>query len=158
MAVFTATSAPLRIDIDSIASPGPEGLWQMPGGTVLRIAATPGHYGCFEVIAVDVAAADMAPGTVIGTLRLGADRHKADALLLTDMRTGRTRHRMTTYAITFSPDYRSMSFDRYRQGWTVDLVRMLPYLFRPGYERRDSRPTGLDGAAKMPVLPSPVQL
>lgn len=155
-----ATAAPLRLNIDhttpSVASP--QGLWRVPGGALFFITPIPGHEGMYNIVTVDVAQTDIVPGTVMGTVRMATNGTRADAQIFTDMRTGKARKRKADYAITFADNFTTLTFSHYRKGVYVDLVRALPYLFRPGYENRDQRPKALDGAVKLPAYNYPINL
>lgn len=155
-------AAPLRVPVDSVpahaGNGGPEGLWQVPGGALFRIEPVAGHQGEYDMVCVIASQADVAPGTVLGRLRLTADGRRADASLMVNTRSGHRRLQPADYAVVFSEGYKTLAFTHYRTGIHIDLFRLLPHIFRPGYENRQHRPGGLDGAVRLPSDLGPIQL
>lgn len=149
--------------VDSLGRAGtPEGVWQMASGTIFRIAPRAGTSGVYDLTLLLSADPSVASGTLFGTMRAGADRHIFDASLASDIKGGRKAgdSRKRQFAITFDSDFSSLTLSHYRSGVAINLMRLVPYLFRIGIERHDDSPHNTIGASRCDgtALAYPIEL
>ena len=97
----------------------------------------------------------IAPGTVMGTARTSGKAGMYDASIFRSFTADGKGHRPQRLAITVDIATGMLRFDPYKQGWRVNLRRLIPYLFRVTVQREDSRPDGLDGAMRVYPAPPP---
>lgn len=169
LAIITTSNALSQcFDIDSIMTSlatrpiDPiEGVWQfMPDEATIVIEAT--SSGHFKLTVVDSPDVSIIPGTIMGTASLSAKQGTYDALIATkydgDSYTFSSHHHFT---LTLSDENSSLIFNEYSTGTTVNLWRMVPYMFRHSITKKNTRPSGLDGCHRIypPSTPtSPIYL
>lgn len=147
---FVAWGGPLRIELDSLeATPGtPEGVWRLPSGTIFEIKARSGQPGVYDLVLLHSSDLSVPAGASFGQMMVGADSHTFDASLISDPKARNVagKGRKRDFSITFDENFDRLTLKHYRKGLTVNFVRLLPYLFRIGFERHDERPRDLVGA------------
>ena len=131
-------------------------VWQMTaGGAIVRLQNSPDASGDLDVIILDSPDFALAPGTCVGKLKRTV-RHNVYDLALADRvhkgKKGAAGTLRSTFTAEFTPEGR-MLLKPYKKSWSVNVFRLLPYLFRVSVHRTDTRPDNLDGAVRL--SPSP---
>ena len=145
-----AASAQIRwVQLDSIQggmSPV-EGLWHMrPGGAIFTVDAVKGKGGeyAFELLYSPMLA--IKPGTHMGTMNKAALEGVYEADFTLDPTRRKGRHK--SFTVEMNPESSRFVLKPYTQGWSLNIYRLLPYLFRIGVKRTDTRPD-IDGAVRI---------
>lgn len=145
---------PLRLD--SIAPlRAPEGVWRMaPTGTVFEIKARPGRAGAYSLVLVLGPDLTVPSGTEMGSMALTGKDGVYDARLTVDPCTG-TQGRERTYTLSLDNEGKRLTVKPYTKKLSVNINRMLPYLFRFSVRTIDTRPTDIDAAYRLAPGPPP---
>lgn len=132
------------------------GVWQMAGDGALFIitddAAHPGTLRLEMLMAPDFS---IAPHTVFGTMHPAATPGSFDAALR--LRKGFFKRHLRPDAVTkakVSITGGMAAIEPYKSGWTVDLLRIIPYLWRASVRKNEPNASGLLGAQR--IAPEPV--
>lgn len=157
LALAACATPPERHDIACPDAVG-TGTYRLPSGAVMEFAPRQGAPGVCDVILLDGPRLDIPSGTVVGELLRADGALRGDLILRIDPRKAGGRKGRVTFAAEFSPDGRRVTLNHYREGVRVELLRLIPYLFRVGIERRDGRPSGLDVAERIGPRPGYVSL
>lgn len=131
-------------------------VWQMTaGGAIVRLQNAPDASGNMDVIILDSPDFALAPGTCVGKLKRTVQPNVYDLALADRVHKGKKGAAGTmrsTFTAEFTPEGR-MLLKPYKKSWSVNVFRLLPYLFRVSVHRTDTRPDNLDGAVRL--SPSP---
>lgn len=159
--------APRLTALDSVpagqAGP-PEGLWRMGAdGAVFAIGREPGRQGAYILTLISSPDLSIPSGTAFGTMTATGKPYTYDASLSKSLSGGghklsRKSHR--AFVVEYAPESGLLTFTPYHRGRTLNVVRLLPYLFRFSIKESDTRPRGIDAAARIspPSVQYPVQL
>lgn len=134
-----------------------EGMWQMlDGGALfalerhidpsLPLAAQPAG---FRLVMVKAPGRLMRPGTVIGHAVATADPAVYEARIYTDFAVENRLSVPRTFTLHLSADGSTLTFKPRKSRLTVNLFRLLPYMYRNVVRLRDNRPDNLDGAVRV---------
>lgn len=141
-----------------------EGLWQMLDGgatfaferyadPTLPAAAQP---ACFRLVMVKAPGRLMRPGTVIGYAVATADRGVYEARIYTDFAVENRLGIPRTFTLHLADDGAALTFKPRKSRLTINLFRLLPYMYRNVVRLRENRPDNLDGALRVyPPVASP---
>lgn len=141
-----------------------EGMWQMlDGGATfalerhadpsLPMAAQP---ECFRLVMVRAPGRLLRPGTLIGYAVATADCGVYEARIYTDFAVENRLGVARTFTLHLAADGSVLTFKPRKSRVTVNLFRLLPYMYRNVVRLRDNRPDNLDGAVRIyPYVASP---
>lgn len=132
-----------------------EGVWMTSAGAYIAIRAN--GINSYEMTVIHTPDLSIAPGTVMGSAHISGKMGMYDASIFRDFTADGKGHRPQRLAITVDISTGMMRFDPYKQGWRVNLRRLIPYLFRFSVQREDTRPDGLEGAMRIYPTPPPTQ-
>ncbi len=156
-----AAAPPDVCRLDSIMGDGgttPAGIWQIGGdGAVFEIVPE-GADGCFCLRIIDSPDYSVALGAVFGTMTYTGTERCYDATLFMKPRLSASASlpgRKQYYVFDFAADGASFRMKRYRKGWSLNVLRALPYLFRISVREHDNRPTDIDGARRIAPVATP---
>lgn len=159
--------APRLMAPDSVCSgqaAGPEGLWRMGAdGAVFAVGREPGSRGAYVLTLISSPDLTIPSGTAFGTMTATGRPFTYDASLSKSL-SGRghklSRKSYRDFVVEYSPESGLLTFTAYHRGRTLNVVRLLPYLFRFSIKESDSRPRGIDAACRIspPSVQYPVQL
>ena len=139
-----------------------EGLWRFASeGTLMaieRFKVPDGKYSPETSVyrMVIVRAADMAlrPGTVMGYLTPTAKRGVYDARIYTSrLDNGTTLHSPKTFTLTLSDEESRLSISDYGSSLRFNWWKLLPYMYRHLFTRREKNPGAIHGCLK--IFPAP---
>lgn len=132
--------------IDSRGADPLAGIWRIGGGGA-TVAFLPSGTSAsdFDIVLLDSPDLSVIPGQTIGHAAATGRIGTYDASLA---RTQPGNKKTVRCIITLGKDGR-LSFDYYKQGYTVRLWRLIPYLFRFSVNRQDTRPSSVDGAVRI---------
>ena len=158
-----AAAPPAVIDVETVVpvradASSPAGVWKAgDGGALFGVRPLPGYDGSFELFIVDSPDYPELPGTVFGTMRTTGRAGVYDARLAKGIGPARglLGQKSHNCIIELSQDCSSLVFRSYRRGKTVNILRLLPYLFRLSVTDVDTRPAGIDGARRVSPEPLP---
>lgn len=123
-----------------------EGYWELTaGGALLEFRRTPGKSGSYDIFLIDSPDYTVVPGTKLGSMDATAVAGKFDVILAADPRRGpggKSRR------FIFDIENGKLRMSAYKVGKTVNIYRLLPYLFRVGIRDTGNRPEGIDGAIR----------
>lgn len=144
--VLIAAAAPkVRIITPGSCRGEIEGVWlTAPGAALFELLQIPGQAGEYDMILLR--ASQPGVSEKVGTLRATAKPHVYEAVLAADL--SRRQYRTRRFAAAVFPLQERMILTPYSQGWNVNLLRILPYLFRISVHQTDTRPA-LDGAYRL---------
>lgn len=131
--------------IDSRGSDPLSGIWRIGGGATVAFLPVENDCSAFDIIILDSNDMSVIPGTSIGHARATGKIGVYDAEL-SHTRPGAPKK--VRCIVTLGKDGR-LAFDYYKQGYTVRLWRLIPYLFRFSVNRQDTRPNTADGAVRL---------
>ena len=141
---MTAQAAPPALTALDVHVPAPldasspEGLWQMAGdGALFYISPVAGRSGRYSLILHE------SPD-----LSVPAEAGVYDASLVLNP-AGSGMRKTRNFIFTFAPDGSTMTMQSYRRGHKVNMLRLLPYLFRVSVAEVDTRPENIDGAERI---------
>lgn len=159
--------APRLMAPDSVCSgqaAGPEGLWRIGAdGAVFAVGREPGSRGAYVLTLISSPDLTIPSGTAFGTMTATGRPFTYDASLSKSL-SGRghklSRKSYRDFVVEYSPESGLLTFTAYHRGRTLNVVRLLPYLFRFSIKESDSRPRGIDAACRIspPSVQYPVQL
>lgn len=158
-AVSAVCAAPPEVwRADAESTQGMCGLWRVGAdGAVFSVAEADAE-GCYRLTLVDSPDYTVAPGMEFGRLTHTGTRHVFDASLQTSL-SGRQRKSLRLdYTVEYMPAEQTLVFRHYNKGWTVNVLRVLPYLFRISATRRNERPEGIDAARRIGPVSQPTYL
>lgn len=124
-----------------------EGIWRVAGEKSL-IGIRPSGPDRYELVSIDCEAPAVLPGTVIGYASATARPRTYDADIFTKIYDGVLR-KSSRFLISVSDDGNRFTLRQYRQGKTLRLWRLIPYLFRYSISSVDTRPEDLDGCIRV---------
>lgn len=135
-----------------------EGIWQIAGfRSVIAIIA--GGRDEYRMIAVDVDAPSVLPGTLIGIARPTAKERTYDAKIYTKASPDGKMIRKADFILSVDPTMRRLTMHHYYKGLAVRMWRSIPYLFGATLRMRDTRPDDIDGCLRLwPVPESPTSI
>lgn len=156
------TEAEVRARLSSMPLHPVEGLWEFPadGGMVAveRCALIAGGTRQYRMVVVSVANRALLPGTVLGTFAATAQANVYDGQFFTALSAdGMTPTSPRQAILELDGETSRLSMRRVRKGLTVNLWRLLPYIFRFSVTRRDDSPRNLDGWIRLfppPAVPA----
>ncbi len=159
--------APRLTALDSVPAGqtgAPEGLWRMGAdGAVFAIEREPGRRGAYILTLISSPDLSIPSGTAFGTMTATGKPYTYDASLSKSL-SGRghklSRKSYRDFVVEYAPESGLLTFTAYHRGRTLNVVRLLPYLFRFSIKESDSRPRGIDAACRIspPSVQYPVQL
>jgi len=129
-----------------------EGIWRVAGFRSV-IAVVGAGRDAYDIIAVDVDAPSVLPGTLIGTARPTAKDGTYDAEIYTKASPDGKMHRKADFIITVDMSLRRLTLKHYFKGIAVRMWRSIPYLFGATLRNRDTRPDDIDGCLR--IWPEP---
>lgn len=154
-------SVPSVCNLDTVtAMPAPCGIWQTggPGGAVFRVqpSARPGVY---EMRIIDSPDLRLASGTVFGTMTPTGTVGCFDAEMKLNPASPASSKKHN-FILRFAPDGNTFTMHHYRKGVSVDVLRLMPYLYRLRMTHHNNRPDGIDGGRRIggDALKYPVRL
>lgn len=130
-----------------------EGIWQVAGmRSVIAIVAD--GRDRYNILAIDVDAPAVIPGTKIGTARPTAKQGTYDAKIYTKASPDGRMSRRADFIISVSADGNRITLHHYYKGLAVRMWRSIPYLFGATLRNRDTRPDDIDGCIRIWPAPS----
>lgn len=140
-----------------IDATSPVGLWQMVGdGAIFYIE--PERRDTYTLTLYESTDLTLSKGDFFGTMTLTASGCYDASLILNPKGSGRrkTRH----FLFDIDTDGSKLTMRSYRKGARVNVLRLLPYLFRLSISEVDTRPQNIDGAIRLspPTAKYPVTL
>lgn len=133
------------------------GIYRMTdSGAIFSIAPVPGINQEYALTLLWSPDLTVPSGTALGTMRPGARPFVFDATMGIDHRGGRSIAGTKKYRfrLEFSDDGTRISFKPYKRSWRVNLMRLMPYLFRSSVTKTDTRPDDIDGAVRIDAVPA----
>ncbi len=135
-------------------TPAPvEGVWQTSDGVILAI--TRSGEATFDMKLFSCEDLSIPMPITVGEIRLGARPGLYDAHMARKIDNKGRSSRMTSLAITVSDNASWLEFASYKKGLSVNLYRLIPYMFRFSVRTVDTRPQGLQGARRLYPTPYP---
>ena len=101
---------------------------------------------CYRMIVLRSPDRAIKPGTVMGSLQPTAANGTYEARIYTDTDGNGTLTDAKSFRIVVTED--AMQFYRVRSGLSVNIFRMLPYMFRRAVDYRPDDHNGLDGCVR----------
>ena len=147
--------------LDSVAAPvgiTPAGWWQIGGGGAIIDIVPVSADGRYELRIIDSPDFTLPQGYTFGTMSYTGTQGVYDVSLALKPRASSHAGipgRRTDYIFTFDPTLGSFTMRHYRKGWSLNVLRALPYLFRISVSEHNSRPTAIDGAVRIAPPPLP---
>ncbi len=140
-----------------IDATSPVGLWQMVGdGAIFYIE--PERRDTYTLTLYDSPDLTLSKGALFGSMSLTASGSYDASLILNPKGSGRrkTRH----FLFDIDTDGTTLTMRSYRKGARINVLRLLPYLFRLSISEVDTRPQNIDGAIRLspPTAKFPVTL
>lgn len=140
-----------------ISESGPhrvEGIWEfLADGSKIAIEREESEGLSYSIVVVKSSNRLLRPGTLIGKLRPSGKGDVYDAVLYsTDSDGGRLRN-PKDYTMTLTDDSSRLTVKRLKSRLTVNLWRLVPYLWRGSIRLRENRGESDDGCVK--VFPTP---
>ncbi|MDE6526742.1 MAG: hypothetical protein K2L75_05755 [Muribaculaceae bacterium] len=143
---------------DAEPTSGVCGLWRVGAdGAVFSVKEAEAE-GCYSLTLVDSPDYTVTPGTEFGRLAHTGTRHVFDASLQTSLSGRQKKSLRLDYTVEYLPAEQALVFRHYNKGWTVNVLRVLPYLFRISATRRNERPEGIDAARRIGPAAQPTYL
>ena len=157
MALSLACHAqPLIVYADTAGTAMLEGVYRMTdSGAVFSIAPMPAINEDYALTLLWSPDLSVPSGTPFGTMRPAGQPFVFDATMGIDHRGGRNiaGTKKFRFRLEFSTDGRRISFKPYKRSWRVNLMRIMPYLFRTSISKTDTRPDDIDGAVRIDASP-----
>ncbi|MCM1068133.1 MAG: hypothetical protein NC418_11230 [Muribaculaceae bacterium] len=156
---MAAPPAVCRLDsVPASASHIPAGVWQIGGGGAVFAIEPVAATGIYELRIVDSPDYTLPQGHIFGTMTHTGTGGTYDVSLA--MKPRAKSHsgipgRRTDYIFTFDPTLCKLTMRHYRKGWSLNVLRALPYLFRISVSEHNSRPAAIDGAVRIAPPPTP---
>ena len=133
-----------------------EGVWMTSAGAYIAISAN--GINTYTMTILHSPDLSILPGTIMGSAHLSGKVGMYDASIFRNFTPDGKGHHSQQLAITVDVSTGMMRFDPYKQGWRINLRRLIPYLFRVTVQREDTRPDGLEGAMRIfPPAPPSIQ-
>lgn len=140
-----------RMDIE--ASSPIEDVWKLvaTGGLIAVERVEPrgadvGSADCYRMVVLRAPDRAVRPGTVMGYLQPTAASGTYEANIYTDTDGDGTLRGAKSFRVVVSED--AMRFYRVRSGLSVNIFRLLPYMFRRAVDYRPDDHNGLDGCVR----------
>lgn len=140
-----------RMDIE--ASSPIEDVWKLvaTGGLIAVERVEPrgadvGSADCYRMVVLRAPDRAVRPGTVMGYLQPTAAGDTYEAKIYTDTDGDGTLRGAKSFRVVVSED--AMQFYRVRSGLSVNIFRLLPYMFRRAVDYRPNDHNGLDGCVR----------
>lgn len=140
-----------RMDIE--ASSPIEDVWKLvaTGGLIAVERVEPrgadvGSADCYRMVVLRAPDRAVRPGTVMGYLQPTAAGDTYEAKIYTDTDGDGTLRGAKSFRVVVSED--AMQFYRVRSGLSVNIFRLLPYMFRRAVDYRPDDHNGLDGCVR----------
>lgn len=140
-----------RMDIE--ASSPIEDVWKLvaTGGLIAVERVEPrgadvGSADCYRMVVLRAPDRAVRPGTVMGYLQPTAAGDTYEANIYTDTDGDGTLRGAKSFRVVVSED--AMQFYRVRSGLSVNIFRLLPYMFRRAVDYRPDDHNGLDGCVR----------
>lgn len=140
-----------RMDIE--ASSPIEDVWKLvaTGGLIAVERVEPrgadvGSVDCYRMVVLRAPDRAVRPGTVMGYLQPTAAGGTYEAKIYTDTDGDGTLRGAKSFRVVVSED--AMQFYRVRSGLSVNIFRLLPYMFRRAVDYRPDDHNGLDGCVR----------
>ncbi len=140
-----------RMDIE--ASSPIEDVWKLvaTGGLIAVERVEPrgadvGSADCYRMVVLRAPDRAVRPGTVMGYLQPTAAGGTYEAKIYTDTDGDGTLRGAKSFRVVVSED--AMQFYRVRSGLSVNIFRLLPYMFRRAVDYRPDDHNGLDGCVR----------
>lgn len=140
-----------RMDIE--ASSPIEDVWKLvaTGGLIAVERVEPrgadvGSADCYRMVVLRAPDWAVRPGTVMGYLQPTAAGGTYEAKIYTDTDGDGTLRGAKSFRVVVSED--AMQFYRVRSGLSVNIFRLLPYMFRRAVDYRPDDHNGLDGCVR----------
>lgn len=130
-----------------------EGVWMTSAGAYIAIHAN--GVNTYEMTILHSPDLSIIPGTMMGSAHISGKAGMYDASIFRNFTADGKGHRPQRLAITVDISTGMLRFDPYKQGWRINLRRLIPYLFRFSVQREDTRPDGLEGAMRIYPTPPP---
>lgn len=136
-----------------------EGIWRFTasGATVAVERFTPPGYDgsptCYRLVVVSASDRSVVPGTVMGYAVPTSRQRVYDAVLYTSVE-GVSLTATRRFTVKMDDDDNRLSFTPVKRGVSVNIRRYLPYMFRIGITRYDTRDASLDGCVREFPAPS----
>lgn len=136
---------------------GAEGIWQMAdGGAIFRLRPKAGTPGVLEMLIIDAPDYTIPSGMVTGEFTPTAVAGRYDVSMLRTDGKGRLKTKAglkRSFSADIDVQTGTMALTPYDKGLSVNLFRLIPYLFRVSVTSKDSRPAKLDGAVRLSPNP-----
>ncbi|MDE6854337.1 MAG: hypothetical protein K2J38_04695 [Muribaculaceae bacterium] len=149
---------------EAVQSGTPEGMWRMGAdGAVFSVVREPGRQGVYSLTLISSPDLSIPCGTPFGTMTATGKPFTYDASLSRSL-SGKvrklSRRSYRDFIVEYAPESGLLTFTAYHRGRTLNVVRLLPYLFRFSIKESDTRPRGIDAARRIspPSMQYPVQL
>lgn len=113
---------------------------------VSHAGADVGVLDCYRMVVLRAPDRAVRPGTVMGYMQPTAARGTYEARIYTGTDGDGTLREAKTFRIVVKED--AMQFYRVRSGLSVNLFRMLPYMFRRAVDYKTDDHNGLDGCVR----------
>lgn len=108
----------------------------------------------YRMVVIRAADRRLRPGTVMGYLTATAKRDTYDARIYTSRSLGGTAlYAPKTYTLTLTDSDTRISLRRYGTKMVFNWWRLLPYMYRYVFSRRDREPGDIEGCVR--VYPDP---
>lgn len=130
-----------------------EGVWMTSAGAYIAIHAN--GINTYEMTILHSPDLSILPGTVMGSAHTSGKIGMYDASIFRSFSSKGKGRRPQRLTITVDISTGMMRFDPYKQGWRINLRRLIPYLFRVTVQHEDTRPDGLEGAMRIYPTPPP---
>lgn len=130
-----------------------EGVWLTTAGAYIAIHAT--GVNDYEMTVIHSPDLGILPGTCMGSARTSGKLGMYDATIFRKFTADGKGVSPQRLAVTIDIENGMMRFDPYKQGWSINLRRLIPYLFRVSVHHEDTRPDGIDGATRIYPAPPP---
>lgn len=134
-----------------------EGMWQMlDDGAVFTLERhtdpslpTATQTPAYRLVMVKSPSRSIRPGTVIGHAVATAQADVYEAKIYTDFSLEHSLKLPKSFTLHLSADGSSLTFKPRKSKLTVNLFRLLPYMYRHVVRIRENRPDNLDGAIRV---------
>ena len=133
---------------------GLEGVWMLTDdeSTIIIVRESPMTYSILSGRSSNLA---LPPGLKIGTIRMGGKQHLYDVSLARKINNRGQPSGNTNVALRVDESNDRFYFLPYKHGVSLDLYRLIPYMFRFTIKRQDTRPEGINGAHRLWPAPRP---
>lgn len=149
-AAAAQTLGDITAAIDNGRGSSIEGVWQLTrSGAVIAVTAAPDGDNAYDVRLLEGNDPAVPAYTLIGRAVEGAEKGCYDITLKLHPRKPLSRTERFIVRPVSDRSAGRMRLSAYRQGLKVDFRRLIPYLFRVGVRREDTRPADHDGMVRL---------